>query len=257
MSPLRHLRVLCALVLFAFALAFAASNAVAGPYTKPGTPPPVKIGPKPSSPWMTPAAVELITDGGFEAGGLGWSVINNGNGQWFVLTGTTAPISLFTIPAPPEGTFQAVVDQGGPGSHILYQDVTIPAGSTATLNFILWYSNQATGFANPPSLDPNVIPNQQFRVDILDPNAAPDDMGAGILQSVFVTVVNSPNVISYTPISANLDAFAGQTIRLRFAEVDNQFFFTVGVDAVSIQAEPIVPATVASWGSLKSLYHEP
>ena len=257
MRPLRHLRVLRALVLSAFVLSIAAASAAAGPYTKPGTPPLIKLGPKPASPWMTPAAVELVTNGGFETGGLGWSTVIAGSGQWFVLSGTVAPISGSTIPGPPEGTFQAVVDQSGPGTNILYQDVTIPAGSTATLNFILWYANQAGAFANPPSLDFAVTPNQQFRVDIMDPSAAPDDMGAGILLSVFATVPGDPLSIPYTPISANLDAFAGQTVRLRFAEVDNQFFFTVGVDAVSIQAEPIVPAAVASWGSIKSLYHEP
>jgi len=143
----------------------------------------------------------------------------------------------------------------GPGTHILYQDVTIPPLATAQLNLVLWYNNYASLFASPATLDFNVFPNQQFRIDIMNPAAAIDDVGAGVLLNVFATGPASPFAIGYTPISANLNAFQGQTIRLRFVEVDNQLWFNVGVDAVSIQAEPLVPVMPATWGSLKALYH--
>src|SRR5262245_53845198 len=109
MSPLRHLRAFLALALCAFIVTIPASSAVAGPapYGKPA-PRPIKSLPKPDTPWMSPLAVELVTDGGFEAGGIGWSVAEAGNGQWFALAGTVAPISGLPVPAPPEGTIQAV-----------------------------------------------------------------------------------------------------------------------------------------------------
>jgi hypothetical protein len=241
-------------ILVAVALPGAAS--AAGSYGTPPSLPPVEPAAKPSTPWMTPQAVELVVNGGFEGGGAGWFVLDQpgGNGAWFPLAGTVAPISGFSILGPPEGSIQAVADQGGPGSHILYQDVTIPSGATATLNLLLWYANTAADFFNPATLDYMVTPNQQFRIDIMSPAAPLDDMGAGILLNVYATLPGDPLSIGYTPVTANLDAFAGQTVRLRFAEVDNQFFFTVGVDAVSVQAEPIVPATATTWGGLKGRY---
>ena len=45
----------------------------------------------------------------------------------------------------------------------------------------------------------------------------------------------------YHGFTADLSAFNGQTVRIRFAEVDNQYFFNVGIDDVSViaQADPI------------------
>ena len=42
-----------------------------------------------------------------------------------------------------------------------------------------------------------------------------------------------------TPVSVDLTPFAGQTVRLRLAEVDNRFFFNAGADAISISSVPI------------------
>ncbi|MGH7724380.1 MAG: hypothetical protein ACREOU_03035 [Candidatus Eiseniibacteriota bacterium] len=88
----------------------------------------------------------------------------------------------------------------------------------------------------------------------MDPAAPIADVGAGVLANLFQTTPSSPPTLGYTTLVANLTPFSGQTIRLRFAEVDNQLFFNVGIDAVSIQAEPMVPAVPASWGAVKDRY---
>jgi len=195
-----------------------------------------------------------VTNGGFETNGgagtstfTGWTVVDQtgGSGSWFVQTGTGSPLNGFTTPAPTEGAFAAMTDQTGPGSHVLYQDVTVPAAG-GTLNFDLFIDNSASAFAtpSPATLDFTVSPNQQFRMDIMNTTAGDFDVGAGVLANVFQTNPGDPLTNGgYVPVSFNLDAFAGQTVRLRFAEVDNQGFFNVGIDSVRIVAPPVaVPA---------------
>ena len=62
---------------------------------------------------------------------------------------------------------------------------------------------------------------------------------------MFQTVVGGPAVTGYNPSPSNLSALlaanAGQTLRLRFAEVDNVFTFQLGVDRVSLEASNTVP----------------
>ena len=199
-----------------------------------------------------------VTNGGFETNGgagtstfTGWTVVDQagGNGSWFVQTGTASPLSGFTTPTPTEGSFAAMTDQGGPGSHVLYQVVTVPTAGGA-LNFDLFINNQTSDFfvPSPATLDYTVSPNQQFRMDIMSTSATDFDVGAGVLANVFQTNPGDPLTNGgYVPVSFNLDAFAGQTVRLRFAEVDNQNFFNVGIDNVRIVAPP---AAVPVFGPL-------
>jgi hypothetical protein len=239
-----------------------AHPAVAGgtTYGPPSSPlPEFNAGELPETPWMSPQAIELIVNGGFESGSplpSGWTTVEAGQGRWFQLGGPgTGPLSGMPFPAPAQGSLQMMTDMTGGGRHILYQDVTIPPLATASLNLVLWYTNYAN-FVSQPHLDyTTFIPNQQFRIDIMNPAAAIDDVGAGVFLNVFATGPASPSAIGYTPISADLNAFQGQTIRLRFVEVDNQHYLNVGVDAVSIQAEPLVPTRPATWGELKARYH--
>jgi hypothetical protein len=179
-----------------------------------------------------------VTNGGFETGNFtGWTVVNQagGNGNWFVYTGTRAPVLGSTIAAPPEGTHAATSDQPSRGSHVLFQDVALEAGFTHTLSFVLYYANRATRFATPATLDYTVVPNQQYRVDILKPSAPVTSVAAGdILATVFQTDVGDPLSLAPTRISFGLTAFAGTTVRIRFAEVDNLLYFQGSTDAVAI-----------------------
>jgi hypothetical protein len=198
-------------------------------------------------------AAELVVNGGFEQNGgagtnvfTGWTVSDQaaGSGSFFAQTGTSSPPpNVITVPAPPQGSFSAMSSQGGPGSHIIYQNVTIPAGASTRLSAALYVNNQTGAFATPNSLDYTVAPNQQARIDIMTTASATTDVGSGVLLNVFQTKVGDPLVSGYAAISADLTPFAGQTVRLRIAEVDTQGFFSLGVDQVSIDAATPVPTT--------------
>jgi hypothetical protein len=182
-----------------------------------------------------------VINGGFETGDFtGWTVQDQEglSGSWFVYSGTVSPLTGFPIPAPPEGAFAVISDQSGPGSHILYQDVALEPNQEHTLTFITYYINQAGFFATPDTLDANVFPNQQFRVDVVDPTQ-PVSSATGAL--IFRTEEGDPSTLDPTLITFDLTPFAGTTVRLRFAEVDNQLFFEAGVDDVRIQSRARTP----------------
>src|SRR5256885_15667511 len=68
------------------------------------------------------AHAELITNGGFEAGGgslAGWTVTDQtgGSGSWYLQSGTVSPLNGFPVSAPPQATHAAMTGQRGPGSH--------------------------------------------------------------------------------------------------------------------------------------------
>jgi hypothetical protein len=192
---------------------------------------------------------ELVVNGGFETNGgantntfSGWTVTDQagGSGSFFAQTGTGNPTGFSctgtTVPAPPQGAFAAMTTQSGPGSHILSQNVTVPAAATALFTARVYVNNGAGTFATPASLDYTVTPNQQFRIDVMTTASAITDMGAGVLANLYRTNVGDPAVSGYNLVSADLSAYAGQTIRLRIAEADNQDCISTGIDAVSIQA---------------------
>ena len=201
------------------------------------------------------SAGELVVNGSFESNGgvntntfAGWTESDQaaGSGSIFAQTGTTAPPPHpITVPAPPLGAFSAMSSQGGPGSHILYQNVTIPPGAAA-FSAKVYVNNQAGAFATPASLDYTIAPNQQARIDLMTTGSAITDVGAGVLVNLYQTKVGDPLVSGYTSISADVTAFSGQTVRLRIAEVDNQSFFNFGVDAVSILSSGAIP-TLSDW----------
>ena len=201
-------------------------------------------------------ATELVANGGFELNGgantntfTGWTETDQaaGSGSIFAQTGTSSPPpNVITVPAPPQGTFSAMSSQGGPGSHILYQNITVPTGASARFSATVYVNNQAGAFATPSTLDYTVTPNQQARIDIMSTGSAVTDVGAGVLLNLYQTKVGDPLVSGYTAISADLTPFAGQTVRLRIAEADNQSFFNFGIDQVSVDANTPVP-TLSEW----------
>jgi hypothetical protein len=88
----------------------------------------------------------------------------------------------------------------------------------------------------------------------MNPQAPIADIGAGVLLNIFKTPFGTPTSIPYTSKFVDLTQFAGQTIRLRIAEVDNQFYLNVGIDAVSIQADVTTPGQKVTWGAVKDRY---
>ncbi|MBX6311546.1 MAG: PEP-CTERM sorting domain-containing protein [Isosphaeraceae bacterium] len=207
-------------------------------------------------------AEQLISNGSFEMGFSDWTVLNQTGsaGNWFLQTGTTSPDGppTFTVPAPPEGSFAAMTAGPSAGSHVLYQDFVVPVEgiTAATFSFerFIGNRNSAGAFSTPNTLDFNVFPNQQARVDIITTTANPFSVASGdVLLNLFQTMVGDPPVSGYTLQTNDLTSFlagrAGQTLRLRFAEVDNQSPFQFGVDSVSLQVTPIPePASLVLMG---------
>src|SRR5215831_19116976 len=142
----------------------------------------------------------LITNGDFEAGLSGWTVTNETGSfpgsNWFAQTGTLSPFSGFAVPTPPQGLIAAMTDQGGPGSHVLMQSFVVPSGITSVqVSFLLFIGNRDGGFFTPNSLDFNVIPNQQARVDILTGSGTAFDLSpADIVANLYQTHVGDPLV---------------------------------------------------------------
>jgi hypothetical protein len=203
--------------------------------------------------WLTYAsatgAAPLIVNGGFESGFSGWTVANStgSDGSFLLQSGTTSPTSGFAVPAPPGGIRAAMSDALGPGGHVLYQDF-VALAQNSILSFDLFVGNRADRFAAPATLDwTTPALNQQARVDILRAGTDPFSVApADVLMSLFQTVPGGPLVFGYTnfsfDVSALLAANAGQTLRLRFAEVDNVSTFQLGVDNVSLdEAAAVVP----------------
>ena len=253
-----HGRATTAAMLVSAVVIVGASFAITGGYRGPVRP--LRPAPPVATPWTTAPSdmEELVVNGTFETGDLtGWTVVNTGapgKGNWFVTDAILSPLSNIAIRAPSEGTFQAVVDQTAEGTHILYQDIVIPEGASGNLKLVFWLENYFTSYADPVTLDHTVFPNQQARIDIMDPAAPVDDVGAGVLMNLFKTNVGDTTSVPPTMLDVPVDAFANTTVRLRFAEVENQFFFHVGVDAVSMLVTVPVPVSEASWGQIKSIY---
>jgi hypothetical protein len=187
-----------------------------------------------------------VPNGNFETGDFRhWNVANNQSGteegDWFVYEGTVSPLSGFTIAAPPQGNFAATTDQEGPGTHVLYRNIKLAPGMSHELSFYLYYRNRAGEFFTPDTLDfrPVAGPNQQYLVDILRPRANPLALNPDdTLTTLFRTEVGDPNRLAPTLLTFDLTQFAGRTVRLRFAEVDNQDFFQASVDRVRVTSTP-------------------
>jgi hypothetical protein len=188
----------------------------------------------------TAAAFAQFANGSFETGDFtGWTHVDQvgSSGSWFVYSGTSTPVEDFDFFAPPDGTYAAVTDQTGEGSHVLYQDITLRNTPLCQdrLQFTIYYNNQALVFYNPATLDFTAAPNQQYRVDIMRPGSPDFSVAPGdVLANVFQTTPSSPAVMAPTTMSVSVAKWAGQTIRVRFAEVDDLFFFNAGVDNVKI-----------------------
>jgi hypothetical protein len=197
------------------------------------------------------SAQVLTTNGGFEAGFAGWTRVDQTGslGTFALQSGTTSPVTGTTVPAPSGGTQAAMTDAEAPGSHVLFQEFTVPSVqlASAQLQFSVFIGNRANAFFIPNPTHLNFATpalNQQARVDIMRAGTDPFSVAAAdVLLNTFQTTVGSPLVTGYNTINvdvtAALNANLGATLRLRFAEVDNVFTFQMGVDDVSLTVVPI------------------
>lgn len=198
-------------------------------------------------------AADLVRNGGLEQnGGVGtssfaqWTTLTAWvNGEWWVQTGsdpTWYGVFRGQVPVPPEGTFAAMTNQAGPGRRLMYQDIFIPPqDKPLNLSFEVYLNNRHTRWASPPNLEflPTTVPNQQFRVDLMDPTAPLEALtAAAIFFNVYATQPGDPLVSGYNLVTVAVPAsVSGRTVRLRFAEVDNQANLIAGIDNVRLVAQ--------------------
>jgi hypothetical protein len=187
--------------------------------------------------WVATADAAPLTNGGFEAGTVaGWTTVTGGGNTGFATYTGTPTIHGHTLAAPPEGTNGVVSSQTNRGQAILYQDVTLPASGTITISAYVYYQSSGA-IATLGDLSFAGSANQQLRIDVINPAAPVDSLAAGdILANVFKTQVGDPTTLAPTLVSADLSAFAGQTVRVRIAEADNQGFFQASADGISISS---------------------
>jgi hypothetical protein len=181
-------------------------------------PPDAEVG-SPDAPASDP-----FVNGSFEQDYLGWTLDEDSGvpegGAWAigadgdVLTGTSVVHDFFdnvdltppclgvgTIPTldATDGTRLAFNVQGGPERHRIWQDITIPASLT-TLSWSMSYITAATFDLTAHFLG----------IEVRDPDTD------AITTTLFTTdpLAAPPQSIAMTPFSADLSAFAGQTVRI-------------------------------------------
>jgi len=199
-------------------------------------------------------AGNLLTNGNFETGDFtGWSTnVQSGSGGNLSIApnnGGNSPISGFPYALNPGGgNFFAITDQGGPGSYSLTQSFTLTSAATVDVSFDFFANDQAGVIdSTPPNRDFTVSPNQNAEVDILTGGAdafttTPSDIVATLYGPGADCLSCNPNpwVTYFQPLS-----LAAGTYQIRFAETDNQLFFQMGVDNVSVSTTVPEPATWA------------
>jgi hypothetical protein len=193
------------------------------------------------------AGAATVVNGDFESGSLsGWNLYRATEaGNWFAYQGTSEPIADKRggepIQPPPQGTYAAIADEINPETLILSQDVALGPGLEHRLSLLAYYDSYVPIAVPTPdtlSVDSEVLAgqaNQQFRIDVMAPGAAIDSVApADILRTVFRTLPGDPKRMLPTKLSADLSAFAGQTVRLRIAVAAQEEVLAAGVDAISI-----------------------
>lgn len=200
------------------------------------------------------AGAATVVNGDFETGNLnGWSVYRTGEtGGWFAYKGDKGngdPIAkqrgrIYPQP-PPQGTYAAISDQISATTTILSQEVALAPGLNHRLGLLAYYDSEVPIAVPSPdtlSVDDAQLggqPNQQFRIDVMRPGSPIESLvPTDILSTAFSTQPGAPTSMAPTWVSADLSAFAGQTVRLRIVNAAHEELLTAGVDAVAIDSTP-------------------
>ena len=191
----------------------------------------------------------ILSNGDFETGDLtGWSTESWGNGEWVVYEdGTTPPepwddaISNLDVPNPPEGIYAAVSLHDWAGVRFLYRDIDVTG--PWVLHATAWYESPALQIFDKPDFgtfsgtDWNTEgTNQQFRIDLIDPEAEIHSMAANdVFATVFGTQAGDPLSVGPTPVAIDLSPWEGRTIRFRATQIDTAGALYAGIDNVRLE----------------------
>jgi hypothetical protein len=201
--------------------------------------------------FVTGAQAAAIVNGGFETGTLeGWTATSEtGEGEWAAISGTEPPLSGGfgnTVLAPFEGSYDAVSDELDPDSMVLYQEVALAPGVSHELSLELnYHSEESLITPSPDTLSVEEGPNQQVLVDVMKAgtpvtSVEPSDILATLLQ----TEEGDAQEIGWTHLTTDLTPFAGQTVRIRIVDSNNEAPLNVGVDAVSVTNQTLAAPVV-------------
>lgn len=179
----------------------------------------------------------------FESGTLAnWRVEQSGAGSWFSYSnGKTPPDRSrsdpnfpFDVPDPPQGRFAAVSDENGPGRRILYRDIALDG--RYRLRLTVFYVSFGTFSAVTTSSRNTISDEQQYRIDLVSASAPVDSMATEhVLANIFHGQPSDPSRRPPTEVTFDLSPWAGQTVRLRLASVDNQGPLRAGVDNIRFE----------------------
>ena len=175
------------------------------------------------------AAEDMIVNGGFETGDFsGWVRTNTGGDDFVINDGS---VDSCDGPLPPfEGNYSTVSRPGGPGYYTIYQDVSIPAGTTsATLRWTDRIRNHGNPFEHL---------YQEFNVEIR--NTADQ-----VLSTAFTTNPGDPLLNDWVSRSVDVSEYAGQTIRVAFTKVEFRGPMCVYLDNIGLEVET-VPVSIYS-----------
>jgi D-alanyl-D-alanine carboxypeptidase len=185
-----------------------------------------------------PAQPSTVIVDDFESGAItGWQAVGSGSGGWSVYAdGHSDPNVPFELPDPPQGKYAAATDMNGPGTRILYRDLSLDG--RFTLQVTVFYTSAAP-LSSPNSLAHDTPEaNEQLRIDLLRPSAPIDSVAKDdVLVNLFHTSPGDPVRRQPTEVRVDLSAWAGHTVRLRLATTDNQGPLRAGVD--NIRFEPV------------------
>ncbi|MFT4048204.1 MAG: hypothetical protein QM648_00005 [Solirubrobacterales bacterium] len=201
------------------------------------------------------ASAATIVNGDFESGDTsGWTIVHDsgGAGSWttYDQADTAGDVGLNA----PYGQSSALSMQYEISDAAMYQDVALAPGESHVLNLNYWVKNYQPAWLtpDPESFDVETAAGaiQTARIDVIKPTADPLSADpADVLATVFKPQVGSPLQLPWTAGSADLSAFAGQTVRLRALFSVTQNAISLGLDNVSITSKDNV-APVTSRGSV-------
>jgi hypothetical protein len=217
------------------------------------------------------AGAATVVNGDFESGNLaGWHVHRATElGDWYAYKGTSPPIGsnkqhAAPVQAPPQGAYAAITDELNPDTLVLYQDVVLRPEYDHRLSLFAYYTSQEPiAIPTPDTLSVSDEAlgnqaNQQYRIDVIKPSAPLESIDpADILRTVFRTQSGDPREMPPTRMTADLSAFAGQTVRLRIVVAAHEETLNASVDAVAVdsappgQALPPLGSNRFSFGKLK------
>jgi len=183
---------------------------------------------------FTASASEVITNGGFETGTFaGWTVSDvGGAGSFFVDSGTSTPLTGSPTVGPASGSFYAVSDQFGPGTHVITQSFTAAANTDYALSFDMFVNDWASFNGAGPQFGGEA----DLIAGAADPILGP---ALDVFYHADTQVVGgNPNPYVHTSLDITGDLTAGDTYQLRFLERDSTTTLNVGVDNVSLIATP-------------------